>query len=349
MANETLPLLFDAAGMPIMAGVAVPRGTPVVSRSAGDLIRMAREQRPQPIIQGLLNVGDVLLLHGSEESFKSVLVLQMAESIALGVPLIRFWNVPQGRHVGIINTEIHESAMGERLMAMFPDGRIPEDIGFFPADAMRTWRRKDLDGKFEMIQEWIDANHIQVLLIDTANDFFRGRDDPSREGDAGRFFDRLRNLSVQGRVIVRHDRKHREEDAELNSNERIRGSGEWKEDPETILFVSRHDRRTNQLFFEVGKLRYGRKPNPFTLWFDVDSFRLLPLPPVIAVLESGRQTRQQVLEACQRRFDLSERKVDDMLAEQREFLLQHQNGHQREFEIDRDRAVQAPWWPFIRL
>ena len=54
--------------------------------TARDLIELAKKSPPKPIIQGLLNEGDILLLHGTEESFKSVFVVQCAEAIATGTP-----------------------------------------------------------------------------------------------------------------------------------------------------------------------------------------------------------------------------------------------------------------------
>src|SRR5436305_1252307 len=83
--------------------------------------------------------------------------------------------------------------------------------------------------------------------------------------------------------FVRHDHKPKAEDQMSgNTNDRIRGSSEWKEDPETILFLDRRDRRVGKIVLEVGKLRYGVKPPPIELWFDQRSFRLDPLPPVIS-------------------------------------------------------------------
>lgn len=38
------------------------------SWSAAALIRLAKEHPPEPILEGLLNVGDTLLMHGTEES-----------------------------------------------------------------------------------------------------------------------------------------------------------------------------------------------------------------------------------------------------------------------------------------
>jgi hypothetical protein len=98
---------------------------------------------------------------------------------------------------------------------------------------------------------------------------------------------------------------------------------------------------------EVGKLRYGRKPEPLALWFDAQDFRLTPLPPVIAVLEKGSLTRQQVIVDCDERFGVKSRKADELIADERDFLIDSQEGHQRILKIDPERAKQAPWHPLL--
>src|SRR5690606_5767689 len=105
--------------------------------SAADLIRLADEDPPKPVIEDLLYEGDVLLLHGKEESFKSVLVMQTAESIAAGLPLLRLWRVTKPRIVGVINTEINERHFGKRLAKMFPDGNAPERLRFMSEKKLR--------------------------------------------------------------------------------------------------------------------------------------------------------------------------------------------------------------------
>ena len=87
-------------------------------------------------------------------------------------------------------------------------------------------------------------------------------------------------------------------------------------------------------------MRYGSKPDPMTVWLDAGCFRLTPLPPVIAVLEPGPQPRQVILDRCKSRFNLGERKVDDMLTESRPFLRETQQGHQKCARCD-NCAVQA--------
>ena len=314
------------------------------SKSAMDLIQLAKRQPPQPILEGLFSAGEIMLVHGSEECFKSVFILQAAESVATCRPLFG-WRVTGSRKVGVIETELHETRLGERLSRMFSRGNAPENLRFFDNGALREWKRQNLRQKIESIQGWVDQEQINVLMIDTANDFFRGGDSASHEGHVGEFFDELRGMRVDGRVIVRHDRKKSDNG---NPNDKIRGSGEWREDPEVIVSLKRTDRRTHEVVLSVDKQRYGQKPGPLTLWFDAATFRLTALPPVIEVIPSGMQrSRKEILDECEGRFNLAQRKVDEMLGEQSAFLTQHQQGHEKCFEINLDTALAAPWSSFL--
>jgi hypothetical protein len=323
----------------------------IETHSARDLIRLSSTHPPQPIIEGLWNVGDVLVIHGPEESFKSVFVIQLGESIATRTPFLRNWSVPVARTIGVIETEIHESQLGVRLAKMFPSTMPPDGMRFLGANGMKAWRRMlTFLQKFEYIQQWIMQEAIEVLLIDTANDFFRQNNNPSDETIVGGFFDRIRNLEIRASALVRHDRKKRPDiDDSGDSNESIRGSAEWKEDPELIISLKRKDRRTNQVDFEVGKFRYGSKPDHLSLWFDATSMRLIPLNPVIAVLETGPLARQEILAQCRTRFCLGDRKVDELLQEHRQFLNEIQQGHNKVFQIDQSRAKEADWFRFLLL
>jgi len=316
-----------------------------------DLIQLARQNPPVAIVDGLLMVGDVGLIHGPEETFKTFAVLQIAESLSLGKPLFDNWAVIKRWRVGIIETEIHPAMMGSRLDRMMPLGASPDyfsGVHFFPEPALKRWRRKSsLQGKFDLIAEWIQSNAIEILIIDTANDFFRGRSNPSEETIAGEFFDRLRNLEVQARIIVRHDRKKRDDDGTGHPNENIRGSAEFKEDPELILHLNRKDKRTNEVILDVGKLRYGSKPEPLRMWFDTSKLRLSPMPPVLVILLEGPHLRQDLLALCEARFNLSQSSTDKMIKDLKPYLEPEQNGHQKKYTIDRGRIEKSEYGKFL--
>jgi len=319
------------------------------SLSAADLVKEAAENPPQPVIEDLQYTDDICLVHGLEECFKSMFVLQKAESMALAKPFLRQWQVPQKFRVGIIETELHPAMLGKRLRNMFPKGAMPDNIRFLASESLKQWRREQMKGKLSLLEKWISDEGIEVLMIDIASDFFRGTDDPNKETAVGEMFDLLRNLPVKAVDLVRHDRKQRpgEDQYVWSSNELISGSGEWKHDPELILYLKRADRRTHEVYFEVGKLRYGSKPEPMDLWFDAGNFRLTPLPPVIAVLTDGPKSREELVRACGWRFHLGHAKVDEMIAHEKPFLGEAQRGHEKVFEIDLERAKQAPWGKYL--
>lgn len=318
------------------------------SASAQDLIEQSKEQPPEAIIEGLLNIGSTLLLHGSEENFKSIFVLQLAESLTTGIPLLRRWTVPKFRTVGIVDTEMNAASLGVRLDKMYPAGNRPQRMLFLDKEMVDRWRRNKMAGKFEILEQWVCCCGIDVLIMDTINDFFRGKDEnPSDERAVGNFFDRMREIPAQARILVRHDRKNKEHDGGTDSNQLIRGSSRFKEDPETILHLKRKTKQTNEAKLEAGKVRYASKPEALEVWFDAGCFRLTPLPPVIAVLERGMKTREELLAECESRFGLAQRSVDDMVEHQREFLFSGQDGHKRTLQIDRERAITAPWWNIL--
>ncbi len=317
------------------------------SASAQDLIRYSMEQPPEPIIDGILNVGSTLLLHGNEESFKSIFVLNLAESLSSGTTLLRRWAVPQVRTVGVVDTEMNAASLGIRLQKMFPSGNPPQQMFFLDTKVVDQWRKEKMGTKFQILDDWVCQRGIEVLIMDTVNDFFRGNANPSDERSVGQFFDCMRMVPAKARILVRHDRKKKEHDGRTDSNQMIRGSSRFKEDPETILHLHRKDRRTHEVRMEAGKVRYAAKPEPQELWFDAGCFRLTPLPPVIAVLESGIRTREELGAECQERFGIAQRSVDDMVEEVREFLLPGQEGHNRTLQIDPERAVNAPWWNIL--
>ena len=333
--------------------MSTPNNVPaqVETRSAKELIQLSKNNPPAPIIDGLLAEGEILLIHGEEESFKSVLAVQLAESVASGKPLLRTWNAPVPHKVGIVETEIHEQRLGDRLKRMFPGEDPPDGLVFLSDKATKALKRgKTLEAKLEFLRQWVREQDLDALVLDTANDFFRGNDSPNDETAAGEFFDRLRDLGITC-VVVRHDHKPKgipsQPGSPENPNNKIRGSAEWKEDPETILYLDRIDRRTHEVRFEVGKLRYGRKPDPMTLWFDMKTFRLVPLPPPIAVLEDRPKSRQSIVDECKERFGLGHTRTSEMLEELKPFLNETQASHSKVFELDRGRAAEAGWGEFL--
>jgi RecA-family ATPase len=309
------------------------------SYSVKDLIELAETTQDEFIFDGIMSMGDIFLLHGFEETFKSVLVIDAAARIAAGEPFLG-WTVSKARRAGVIETEIHPVQMGKRLARMFSGAESPANLRFMDKDTLKKLKRaKSIESKFQVVSDWVKSESLEVLLIDTCNDFFRGKDDPAAETAAGEFFDRLRELQVAV-IGVRHDRKsHADAPDAPNVNDAIRGSGEWKEDPEVIFHVERSDKRMNQVTLRCGKMRYGPKPEDMSLWADTDSFRVLKTDnPVATILERGPKLRSEIIDEAARRFGLSERKADELLSKLKSQIQQEQAGHAKRFVL---RPLQA--------
>ncbi len=309
------------------------------------LIEHARTDPAKPIVQGLFNEGEIGGLHGPREVYKTMFCLQLAESIASGKPLLGVWTVPESRSVFLLETEMSCTAIGERLRRMYETVRPPKNITFADEARLRAFRRTPgLENKFKLINAWVNESEADVLILDTANPCFRGKEDPNSDLSAGLFFDLLAATPALFNFFVRHDHKRKLEDLHSDPMEYIRGSGQFGDVPDVLMRITRHDKRTNEANLALTKFRHGDRPDDLVLWFDPLDFRLTSLPPIIHLLVSEPMTREQLLESLARRFHVSQRKADELINEQRVYLFEKMVGHQKTFQIDWVAAKAAPWF-----
>jgi len=314
-----------------------------------DLIRQAQQNPTQPIIQGLLHEHETAGLHGAAESFKTVLTLQLAESIATAQPFLDLWDVPSAKAVYFFETEMGGHALGQRLQKMFAERNAPGNVHFASEDQIKQFKKDaNMAAKFDKLNKWVLDAGSEVLIIDTCNPFFRGQESPNDETKVGEFFDHLEIVPAATRIFVRHNRKPCIDDMGGEDVSKIRGSGQFIDVPDLLIENRRVDKRTHQLELAVTKFRHGSKPDNLNLWFDAGEMRLVSFPPVIDLLRRGSKTRPELLEGLQKRFGIAQRKADDLINEQRNFLHETQQGHNKVFSIDEDAARAADWFARLR-
>lgn len=318
-----------------------------------DLIRIAQTAPPKPIIKGLLNESEIAGLHGAPEVFKTIFSLQLAEALASGTSMLGLWQVPIPQIVYFFETEMSVSALGGRLAGMFSDRTPPDGLHFADEARLRRFRKvATLESKFQLLREWVAEVQTDVLILDTANPFFRGKESPNDETTAGAFFDLLDALPVSVKFFVRHNHKPRVDD--LGGGDpatKIRGSGQFGDVPDLLLELSRPDKRTNAASLSVTKFRHGSKPDDLTLWLDTGTLRLVSVPPVVHLLQSGPCSRPELIDQLDRRFGIKQHKADELIKAERVCLHEHMEGHKRVFEIDWDTAqeIKVEWLPRIGL
>lgn len=311
-----------------------------------DLIWRAKVSPPKPVIADLLHEKEIAGLHGAPEVFKTIFTLQLAESLATGKPFLGVWQVPKPRRVYFLETEMSEAALGNRLGKMYADETPPKGIYFANETQLKQFRRAtDLAQKFSLLCEWLRESKPDVLILDTANPFFRGKESPNDETTAGAFFDLLADLPTKTKLFVRHNHKPRIDDSSGDAATKIRGSGQFGDVPDLLLELRRPDKRTNEAILSVSKYRHGCKPDDLTLWLDAGTLQLVSVPPVIHLLQSRPLTRRQLLAALDARFGIKQRKADELVREQRPYVVERMGGHERLFELDLEGAKEADWYP----
>jgi hypothetical protein len=329
-------------------------GAPASQKGIGieHLIWWAKTHPPKPVISNLLHEGEIAGLHGAPEVFKTIFSMQFALSLATGKPFLGVWQVPKRRRVYFFETEMSVLAMGKRLGQMYDGLEAPRGIYFADEAELKKFRRaSDLQEKFCLLGEWVKEVEAEVLVIDTANPFFRGKQSPNDETTAGAFFDLLAELPGLVKVFVRHNHKPRIDDTNGDAAAKMRGSGQFSDVPDLLMELSRADKRTNEASLSVTKFRHGSRPDNLTIWLDSETLRLVSVPPVIDVLKHGPLTRTKLLAALDRRFGIKQRKADDLVRAELVkpdgepvCLVESKRGHERVLEIDWDAAPNSEWF-----
>jgi hypothetical protein len=321
--------------------------------SIAKLIRYAKETKIPWIIEDLWQDGGIALIHSLEGEFKSVLSYQIAETVATGSPLLRAWDVPCARRVGILETEMDDLEVGKRLGSMYPDAHWPATLEVSDSALLKEFRRRTtFPERLACIDHWLTERKVEVLIWDTINSML-ATGEPNSERSVSQFFDGIALLPAKSTLIVRHDVKPSRDAALRSSNQLVRGSNRLVEDASVVIHLKRLDKASNKVQMEVGKLRNGPKPEPIELWFDAGTFRLTPLPPIVALLEYGSLSRQELIAQAESRFSLKERAVDEHRAQLTGCLDETKDGHQRilslnhQFRPDADSEV-AKWWKLVR-
>ena len=310
------------------------------------LIHEANTNPPVPMLEGLLNQGEIVGLHGPAESFKTGFCLQLARSLTTGEYFLGTWKPRQRYSCLFIETEMSVSSLGQRARAIFDK---MDGVYFLSEAQLRQLQRaKNLDGKFALIKQWAGQCRPDVLILDTANPLFRNNESANEETAVGKFFDELSALPASLKIFVRHNRKPGQMEFSADDSLKIRGSGQFSDVPDVLLCMKRTDKRLQQAEMSVTKFRHGFKPAPLTVWFDGARLRLVPYSPVVYLLKDGPLTRPDLLKALKDRFNVSQDYADKQLIKplrDEDYVLDMaRDGHSKVFSLDTERVKQADWY-----
>ena len=319
--------------------------------SVAKLIREAEQNRQSWLVEGLWQPNAVVALHSLEGEFKSILAYQTAEALATGQILLERWAVPEPVRVAVLQTEMPENMVGDRLKAMYPDGKIPQNL-IVSNDALRiSLLHKFLpNDKFQVIHNWLNRERAHILVWDTINSVLASFGNPNSEEATARFYSQLEQLPVAGTLVVRHDGKPSKDSQMRQSNQQIRGSNLHAEIASAVIQIRRPDRRSNQAVIDIGKLRHAAAPEPIECWFDAGRMRLTSQsPPVVLLKETGLLTREALNSSLSTRFGMEGRSADNLLGQLKSanVILAGKQGHERTWVLARpaDKIADADMRP----
>lgn len=301
------------------------------------LIEQSRQSPMRWFVPEVVLEDGVHILHGPEESFKTMLTLQLHEALTTGGKFLLRPSVG-GLRTGIAELEMKNRLFGHRLGKFFrsdaPNIRVLPD----------TLRRTVLSGRtarerIEVIASWAETQRLQFVSIDSAVKLFPPGHDLSRADLASEVFNQLQRLPTVW--IIAHDRKPLSGMTATSGNAEIVGSGRFAQDPDVIHEMARADRRAPVAVFSWGKMREGEKSDSLPLYFDRADYRLYPLHPYLHLLVQRPMLESELITEAERRYGWKERRAREYLTSLHRLLDADGNpcvgermrGHNKEFVV----------------
>ena len=357
MATQDITPKVDNPSIVATPAISTPAATAVTATarpglSIAELIHEAETNPPQPILEGLIHENEIVGLHGTQEAFKTMWCLQLAEALATGGYFLGQWKATRPMNVFFLETEMSVTAMGKRARQMYGK-RVPTGVFFATEKELKQFRRApDLAAKMNMLDRWLSRYRdfgivIDVVIVDTANPLFRGKQSPNDETTAGEFFDRLANLPVKFKLYVRHNRKRRGDNGGHDVDEDAqsqRGSGQFADVPDLLMQMKRSDKRVDCADLEITKFRHGSKPAEFDLCFDRVDYRLIPYPKLVHLLREDTRSRDELIAGLKTHFNMGHNTAETNLKTAKEsgLIVEAPRGHQKLFSINWEKARRRP-------
>lgn len=221
---------------------------------------------PQDVVigEGILSIGDRLVLGGEPKSGKSILLAQMIRGLCMGTDFLGF-KIPKARKVLYVQAELREGRLKQRLL---PWQKWATANGIiFPKDMFYVWStngplyltqplpdKAPMDHPLMKLYEEMDAIKPDVIVFDPLASFHDMNENDSREmKQLTEVVDKVKEHMDLAVVIAHHFRKGNMNDttAHIPLHDRIRGSSvmtAWA-DSIVAIFGNQNTKDTKHLEF----------------------------------------------------------------------------------------------------
>lgn len=222
---------------------------------------------PFEIVEGVLHQGTKMAIGGGSKASKTWLLMDLAVSIAHGVPWLGFkcFESP----VLYLNFEIQEAFMRYRV------NKVCEAKGVELGDNFDLWNLRGYDAPFDRILpdiiSRIKTRGYSLVILDPIYKLY-GKLDENKAGDIALLMNALGRLNVETKASIAfaaHFSKGNQSQKE--AIDRISGSGVFARDPDSILTMTAHEE--DRCFTVDGTLRNLPPFPPFVIKWDFPLMR----------------------------------------------------------------------------
>jgi hypothetical protein len=227
-----------------------------------DAMQLLGAELPPPpeLVLGILHQGSKMVIGGGSKSFKTWALIDLAVSIATGIPWWGF-NTNKGR-VLYMNFEIQDPFFKQRLadVCIAKDCHLAEgELSYFGLRGKAADLRTLMP---EIIAKLKDGGY-SLIVFDPIYKGLGGRDE-NKAGDIASLLNEIESLAVEtGAAVAFGHHFSKGNQANKDSIDRIGGSGVFARDPDTILTMTKH--KEDDAFVVEAVLRNFPPVDPFVV------------------------------------------------------------------------------------
>jgi hypothetical protein len=204
------------------------------SWSLGEYMNDPSFQEPIPVVQGLFNLSEFIIISAPAKAGKSILAMNLAISVASGNKFLDHFETIQ-KKVLYLQTEIGNFQLRQRL-----ELSIPGDYTSFSENFLIANNRIPLDKKsgLEQLENFIIKEKIKVLILDPFYTLHTSKEDSSTE--MAPILANIKEIALKYElliVLVHHQGKRRE--GEMQTGHKHRGSSSFADVPDGSLSLNR--------------------------------------------------------------------------------------------------------------
>jgi hypothetical protein len=194
--------------------------------------------RPSEIVKGLLHKGTKLVIGGGSKAFKTWTQLDLAISVAEGIPWIGFETIRS--KVLYINFEIHAEFFQERIASVTEARGLP-----CAPENLDVWNLRGYANSYQIVVpkiiERTKAVGYSLIICDPIYKLY-GTTDENSAGEVAQLLNSMETICVKtGSSVAFGAHYSKGNQANKESIDRISGSGVFARDPDSIISFTKHE------------------------------------------------------------------------------------------------------------